>query len=75
MKRTNLVLDEKLLESAFSLFGSKTYSEAVNEALKEAIKLRKIRDIPAFFGRGLWEGSLGEMRRDKPTRTKRAAAK
>lgn len=59
------MLDEKLLDSAVAIFGSKTYSEAVNEALAEAIKIRRIREIPSFFGMGLWEGSLEEMREDR----------
>ena len=66
MKRTNLVLDEDLLERATSVFGVKTYSAAVNLALEEALRFRQIQSIPQFFGQGLWEGDLSEMRGDKP---------
>ena len=65
MKRTNLVLDGDLLERATSVFGVKTYSAAVNLALEEAIRFRQIQSIPRFFGQGLWEGDLSEMREDK----------
>ena len=33
--------------------------------LQEVIRLRKIQNLPQFFGRGLWQGDLAEMREDK----------
>jgi Arc/MetJ family transcription regulator len=65
MKRTNLVLDAALLEDAVRVLGVKTYSAAVNLALAEVLRIRKIQSIPQFFGQGLWEGNLAEMREDK----------
>jgi Arc/MetJ family transcription regulator len=41
MKRTNLVLNEDLLNEATRVLGAKTYSAAVNTALQEVIRLRK----------------------------------
>ncbi len=64
MKRTNLVLDEKLLEEATRVLGLKTYSATVNKALEEAIRVQKVRSIPQFFGKIQWEGDLAEMRQD-----------
>jgi hypothetical protein len=64
MKRTNLVLDEHLLEDATHVLGAKTYSAAVNTALAEVIRLKKLQQIPHFFGSKIWEGGLTEMRRD-----------
>ena len=72
MRRTNLVLDEQLLEQATHVLGSKTYSAAVNTALGEIIRLKKIHDIPRFFGTGIWEGDLAEMREDRPKRIRRS---
>ena len=66
MKRTNLVLDEDLLEDAVRTMGVKTYSAAVNQALAEAIQRKKVESITDFFGKGLWQGNLGEMRDDRP---------
>jgi Arc/MetJ family transcription regulator len=66
MKRTNLVLDEKLLEEATRVLGLKTYSATVNKALEEAIRVQKVRSIPQFFGKIQWEGDLSEMRQDNP---------
>jgi Arc/MetJ family transcription regulator len=67
MKRTNLVLDEELLDTATRLLGAKTYSAAVNRALEEVIRLARIRDLASFVGTGVWEGSLPEMRADRAT--------
>ena len=38
MRRTNLVLDDQLLEQATRVLGAKTYSAAVNTALEEVIR-------------------------------------
>ena len=72
MKRTNLVLDATLLEEATRVLGVKTYSAAVNAALAEVIRVRKILSLPLFFNQGLWEGNLAEMREDQhPSRNGR----
>jgi Arc/MetJ family transcription regulator len=68
MKRTNLVLDEKLLEEATRVLGLKTYSATVNRALEEAIRVQKVRGLSQFFGKIQWEGDLAEMREDNPRR-------
>jgi hypothetical protein len=74
MKRTNLVLNEEYLEHATRLLGAKTYSEAVNRALQETIKLYHIRGLVDLMGQGLWQGDLAEGREDqaaKPAKSKR----
>lgn len=65
MKRTNLVLDEHLLEEATRLSGDKTYSATVQRALKELVRRAKARQILELRGSGLWEGELAEMRGDR----------
>ena len=73
MKRTNLVLDAQLLEEATRVLGERTYSGAVNRALAELLRVRKIQSLPSFFGKGLWQGNLAEMREDQvPHRRSRA---
>ena len=62
MKRTNLVLDEDLLEEAVRVAGVKTYSRAVHMALQDFVKRAKARRILELAGSGLWEGDLAEMR-------------
>jgi len=74
MKRTNLVLDEQLLDEAVRLGGARTYSQAVNEALEDYTRRIKARKILTLSGSGLWEGDLAEMRRDQASRRPRKAA-
>jgi Arc/MetJ family transcription regulator len=74
MKRTNLVLNEQTLEEATRVLGAKTYSAAVNQAMEEVIRIRKIQSLPDFFGKALWEGDLAQMREDKTVRQPRRAA-
>ena len=64
MKRTNLVLDESLLDETVRLSGERTYSAAVGRALAEFVKRVKARKILDLGGSGLWEGELSDMRRD-----------
>lgn len=64
MKRTNLVLDEQVLEEATRLSGDKTYSATVQRALVEFVRRARSRQILELRGSGLWEGDLGAMRRD-----------
>jgi len=72
MKRTNLVLNGELLEEATRVLGTKTYSAAVNQALEEVLRVRKIQSLPEFFGRVRWRGDLSEMREDRPRRRRAA---
>jgi Arc/MetJ family transcription regulator len=71
MKRTNLVLDEQLLEEATRLSGARTWSAAVHEALRDYVRRAKARRILELRGSGLWEGRLPQMRRDAPRRAAR----
>jgi Arc/MetJ family transcription regulator len=73
MKRTNLVLDEQILEEAVRLAGAKTYSRTVDIALREFIRRAKARRILELAGSGLWEGDLSEMRRDVRRRKRRVS--
>lgn len=68
VKRTNLVLDEQVLEEATRLSGAKTYSRAVMQALEDFIRRVKARRILDLTGSGLWEGDLAEMRGDPRSR-------
>jgi Arc/MetJ family transcription regulator len=76
MKRTNLVLDERLLEEATRLSGERTYSRTVERALEEFVRRAKARRILDLAGSGLWEGDLSVVREDRGVyRTKRRAAR
>jgi Arc/MetJ family transcription regulator len=65
--RTNIVLDEKLVEEAFSLTGVRTKRELVHLALSELVRARRKKDILDLVGRicfrkGFDHKSMREMR-------------
>lgn len=60
--RTNIVIDDKLMDDALKATGLQTKREAVELGLKTLIKLKKQEGIKAFRGRLKWEGDLDEMR-------------
>jgi len=64
MKRTNVVLDERLLEEAVKVSGERTYSRTIERALEEMIRRAQARGIDQLAGSGLWVGTLSEMRSD-----------
>lgn len=64
----SLMIDEYKLETATRLLGAKTYSEAVNRALDEAINLIHFRGIASLIGHDVWSGDLGQMRKDTTSR-------
>jgi Arc/MetJ family transcription regulator len=71
MKRTNLVLDAEMLEEALRVSGERTYSRAVQRALEDFVRRARAGRILELAGSGLWEGSLAEMRGDRPLRRSR----
>jgi len=78
MKRTNLVLDEQLLEEATRLSGERTYSRTVERALREFVRRAQARRILELAGSGLWDGDLATVREDRGvyrTRRRRDAAR
>jgi Arc/MetJ family transcription regulator len=64
MKRTNLVLDEQLLQEVTKVSGETSYSRAVTRAMEEFLRRHRAERILDLAGSGLWEGDLAEMRRD-----------
>lgn len=71
MKRTSLFLDRALLKRVMRALDVKTYSAAVKLSLAEILRIRKVQALPNFFGKGLWEGDLSEMREHRPAATHR----
>ncbi|MCU7920536.1 MAG: type II toxin-antitoxin system VapB family antitoxin [Candidatus Thiodiazotropha sp. (ex Dulcina madagascariensis)] len=60
--RTNIVIDDRLMEDALKLTGLKTKKEAVELGLKTLIRLKKQENIRRFRGKLQWEGDLDELR-------------
>ncbi|NEV60647.1 type II toxin-antitoxin system VapB family antitoxin [Thiorhodococcus minor] len=62
--RTNIVIDDELMERALALSGLKTKREAVEEGLRMLVRLKEQERIRAARGKLRWEGDLDAMRRD-----------
>ncbi len=65
--RTNIVLDDKLVERAQKLTGIKTKRELVHEALRTLILLQEQGEIRHLRGKLKWEGDLDEQRQSRFT--------
>ncbi len=63
--RTNVVIDDELMESALRVSGLRTKKDAIEEGLKLLVRLKKQESILRFRGKLKWSGSLDEMRLDK----------
>lgn len=63
--RTNVVIDDDLMASAIKVSGLKTKKDAIEEALKLFVQVKRQKEIKRFRGKLKWSGSLDEMRSDK----------
>ncbi len=63
--RTNIVIDDNLMNDAMKLTGITTKREAVELGLKTLIRLKKQESIKKFRGKLKWEGDLDDMRKNK----------
>ena len=63
--RTNIVLDDKLVERAQKLTGIKTKREVVHEALRTLVLLHEQGEIRSLRGKLKWEGDLDEQRQSR----------
>lgn len=61
--RTNIEIDDKLMNDALKATGARTKREAVELGLKTLIKLNKQQGIKAFKGKLKWTGDLDDMRK------------
>ena len=62
MARTNIDLDDRLVEEGLRVFKCKTKRALIHLALKELVKREKRKEILKLRGRLKWEGDLEEMR-------------
>jgi len=60
--RTNIVIDDELMEEALKASGAKTKKEAVELGLKTLVRLEKQEKIRKFRGKLRWEGDLADQR-------------
>ena len=62
MGRTNVVVDDELVEKVKQLYGLKTTREAIDFALRRLVGDKQPRDVLDLRGMG-WGGDLDEMRK------------
>lgn len=63
--RTNIVIDDRLMEEALKISELKTKKDAVEEGLKLLIQRKKQESIRKLKGKLKWQGDLDDMRSDK----------
>jgi Arc/MetJ family transcription regulator len=63
--RTNVVIDDDLMNEALKVSGLKTKKDAVEEGLKLLVQRRKQESIKDLRGKLYWKGDLEAMRSDK----------
>ncbi|MCK4910399.1 MAG: type II toxin-antitoxin system VapB family antitoxin [Thermodesulfovibrionales bacterium] len=65
MLRTNIELDEKLVDEAMKLTHKKTKKELVNYALKELVSKIKRKKLLELEGKVEWTGDLDDARKSR----------
>ena len=60
--RTNIEIDDELMNDALKVTGLKTKKDVVELGLKTLIKLEKQERIKKFRGQLKWTGDLDDMR-------------
>ena len=60
--RTNIVIDDELMESALKVSGLATKKDVVEQGLRLLIKRNQQQEIRTLRGKVKWEGDLDEMR-------------
>lgn len=63
--RTNIVIDDDLMEQVQRATGLKTKREAVELGLRTLLRLRRQQEIRRLRGRLHWQGDLDAMRSDR----------
>lgn len=66
--RTNIEIDDELIEQALAATGLKTKRAAVEEGLRTLIRLHDQRGILALAGKIEWSGNLDESREGRNIR-------
>jgi len=65
MKRTNIVIDEALIERGMKATGLNTCRALVDHALRELLRREEQKKTLKLKGRIRWDGDLGAMRRGR----------
>lgn len=61
--RTNVVLNDELINKAITTGGYKTKKAAIEAGLRLLVQMNSQKRISSLRGKVKWEGNLDEMRR------------
>lgn len=64
LMRTNINIDEDLMDEAMKASGLTTKRETVEAGLRLLVQLKRQQRIRSYRGKLRWEGDLERMRRD-----------
>ena len=62
--RTNIEIDQKVIDEILEKTNIKTKREAVDLALKEFLRMIKLKELSEVAGKVSWTGDLDAMRTD-----------
>ncbi|MCP4989427.1 MAG: type II toxin-antitoxin system VapB family antitoxin [Colwellia sp.] len=62
--RTNVIIDDHLMNTAQKLSGLRTKKDTIEAGLKLLVEFIRQEKIKSFRGKLKWTGNLDEMRRD-----------
>jgi Arc/MetJ family transcription regulator len=63
--RTNIEIDDELLQKALRISGLKTKRAVVEAGLRMLVRLKRQEDILSLVGKVHWEGNLDESRQGR----------
>ena len=63
--RTNIVIDDKLMQDTLKATGLRTKREVVELGLRTLLRLGRQNEIRRLRGKLAWDGDLEAMREDK----------
>ena len=63
--RTNVVIDDRLMNDALKTSGYRTKKDVIEEALKLLVRFNGQRSIRRLRGKLKWEGDLDALRSDE----------
>jgi Arc/MetJ family transcription regulator len=63
--RTNVVIDDQLMQEALELSGFRTKKDAIEAGLRLLVEFSRQAKVKDFRGKLKWSGDLDEMRTDK----------
>ncbi len=65
MKRTNIVLDDRIVKECMDITGIKTKKDVIYYALKELLRINDQKKLLELKGKIEWDGNLDQWRKER----------